>query len=104
MDDTDTILKSSAALFEGELIRQNGVLSNTADRLGPISTSNITLQDGITYGGIVTYHWASGCQYTSDISYTETETEYDWTVDFTFPDGVRARRGRLGRIDVHVER
>jgi hypothetical protein len=87
MDDLDIILMNTASLFKGELIRQTGVLSNTTDLLGPISTSNITLQEGVTYAGIVTYRLAPGSEYTTEISYTETEDEYQWLVNFTFPDG-----------------
>jgi hypothetical protein len=88
MDDIDTVLMNTVRLFEGDVIRQTGMLSNTTmERLGPIPTSNITLQEGVTYAGIVTYSWSSGCEYTTEISYVETEGDDSWNVNFTFPDG-----------------
>jgi hypothetical protein len=88
MDDNDMVLVNTAVLFEGKLLSGTGVLSNTiTEQLGPISTSNITLQEGVTYAGIVTYRWTSGCEYTTEISYVELDGNYTWNVNFTFPDG-----------------
>jgi hypothetical protein len=58
-------------MFKGNVIRQTGVLTSTSHILGPVATTNLTYEEDVRYGGIVTYEWTSGCNYTDSISFTE---------------------------------
>ena len=87
LDDEDNFLMNAVAYFEGQLIGQLGVLATPPALLGPVTSSNITLEDGFTYTGIVTYEWASNCAPATGVSWSEVTTTDDWSVNFTFPDG-----------------
>ena len=83
----DFFMEMSIDMFRGTLISQSGYLSTRPNMLGPIATSNITFEDGVTYGGIVTYGWDSGCEPTDEITYTSEIGPSEWMVNFTFPNG-----------------
>jgi hypothetical protein len=56
--------------------------------LGPSSTSNLTLLEGVNYEGIISYHWSSKCEVTDEITFTKPVLQYgDPSTIFTFPDG-----------------
>ena len=74
LDDQDNFLMNAVAYFEGQLIGQLGVLSDPPVLLGPVTSSNITLEDGFTYTGIVTYQWESNCEPAVGVSWSEITT------------------------------
>ena len=74
-------------LFKGNVIRQTGVITSTSPLLGPVATTNLTYEEDVRYDGIITYEWASGCEYTDSITFTEITGEYEWLFNVTFPNG-----------------
>jgi hypothetical protein len=74
-------------LFKGDVIRQTGVITSTSQLLGPVATTNLTYEEDVRYDGIVTYEWASGCEYTESITFTEVTGTDEWMWNVTFPNG-----------------
>jgi hypothetical protein len=81
---------SATTLFTGNLIQHPGVLPITDNQLGPVSTANLTYEEGVRYHGVVTYKWKSGCEYTDSIKFTASadyQSGGTLYVNVTWPDG-----------------
>lgn len=83
----DFFLNTATSMFVGNIIRQTGVLSDIAPRLGPTLTANLTYEEGVRYDSIVTYSWSSGCRRADEITYVESTEAYAWTYNISFPNG-----------------
>jgi len=83
----DLLTPLLALQFSSNVIDTYAQLPAVPSVIGPVASANITYQAGFTYGGIVAYEWAANCAPTMDIRYSVNESQYEWDVTFTWPDG-----------------
>jgi hypothetical protein len=91
----DFFLTGTIDLFQGSLVKQSGVLPTVPSPLNPGATANLTYEEGVSYDGIITINWDSGCHYTDDILFKEHAEPNAWMFDYVWPNGAK-----LSNIDV----
>jgi len=91
----DFFLTGAIDLFQASLVKQSGVFQTVPSPLGPGATANLTYEEGVTYDGIMTINWDSGCHYTDDISFNQHAGSSEWIFDYVWPNGTK-----LSNIDV----
>lgn len=87
-DANDFFLAMIVDSYKGSIISKRGLVESKPGDIGPASTLNITFETGVRYGGLITYHWNSGCEPAkNDIEYAIQNKAGVPYVNFTFPDG-----------------
>jgi hypothetical protein len=89
-DENDNFIFLISEESKATIINKFALLSEPPIYLGPVPTSNITYDTGVTYHGVIGYQWNSGCQPTEAIQYSLTSIGNDnFNITYTFPDGTQ---------------